>query len=109
MSSQPHRGDDAERALGTDEQLVQVGSDGRCGRPARAHDPSVGEHDLEPDDQVLDLAVTRRVLAGAAAGDPATDGGELEALREVPDAESVTGELGFEVGPERAGAHLDHS
>ena len=89
VGPQPDPGDDAERALRPEEQLVEVGPDGGGRRAAGAHDGAVGEHDLEADDDVLDLAVAGRVLAGAAAGDPAADRGDVEALREVPDAEPV--------------------
>ena len=100
---------DAERALGAEEQLGEVGPDGAGRRAAGAHDRAVGEHDLEADDEVLDLAVAGGVLAGAAAGDPAADGGDVEALREVADADSPWRclQLVLEVGPERAGEHLD--
>ncbi len=108
MGPQPYPGDDAERALGPDEQLGEVGTGGGGGRAARAHDRAVGEHDLEPDDEVLDLAVPGRVLAGPAAGDPSADGGEVEALGEVADAQPVRGlELLLEIGPERPGEDLD--
>ena len=97
-----------ERALGAEEQLVEVGPDGRRGRAAGADHGAVGEDDLEPDDDVLDLAVAGGVLAGAPAGDPAADGGDVEALREVADAEAVPVlQLGLEVRPERAGQDLD--
>ena len=108
MGPQPDPGHDAERALGTEEQLGEVGPDGGGRRAAGAHDGAVGEHDLEPDDEVLDLAVPRRVLAGTATGHPAADGRQVEALREVADAEAVPGlQLGLEVRAERAGQHLD--
>ena len=91
VGPQPHPGDHAERALGADEQLGQIGPDRGRGGAAGADHPAVGEHDLEADHHVLDLAVAGRVLAGAAAGDPAADRGELEALREVADGEPVVG------------------
>ncbi len=107
MRSKPHSCHDPQRALRPDEQLVEVGADGSGRGAAGAHDAAVGEHDLEADDEVLDLAVARRVLAGAATGDPAADRGQVEALREVADAQVVTGEFGLEVGSERAGGDLD--
>ena len=107
MGSEPHRGDDAERALGTDEHLVEVGADRRRRRAAGADHAAVGEHDLEPDDHVLDLPVAGRVLAGAAARDPSADGGQLEALGEVADRQPMRDERGLEVGPERPGVDAD--
>ncbi len=106
--AQPDRGDHAERALAADEHLGEVGSDRRPGRSTGADHRAVGQHDLETDDHVLDLAVAGAVLAGAAAGHPAPDGGDVEALREVADGEAVLRwQLAFEIGPERAGQHLD--
>src|SRR6185436_13532623 len=89
MGPQPHPGDDAEGALGTDEQLVEVGTDGGGRGTAGPHDAPVGEDHLEADRDLLDLAVARRVLPGAATRDPAADGGDVEALREVADAQPV--------------------
>ena len=94
---------DAERALAADEQLGEVGPTAAAGRAAGADDRAVGEHHLEPGDDVLDLAVAGGVLAGAAAGDPAADGRDVEALREVPDGQPVVAELALEIGSERAG------
>ena len=84
---EPGPGDDAERALGPDEQLVEVGADGLAGLPAGADDAAVGQDDLEADDDVLDLAVAVRQLAGAAAGEPAADGGQRHRLRPVAHGE----------------------
>src|SRR5699024_12507896 len=50
---------------------------------------AVGEDGFHPDHHVLDLPVSRAVLAGSSAGDPSTHGRQLVALREVPDAEAV--------------------
>ena len=87
---------------------VRSGPTAAAGAPPVRTTVAVGEHDLEADGDVLDLAVAGRVLAGAAARDPAADRGDVEALREVPDAEAVgLLQLALEVGPERAGEHLD--
>ena len=81
-----------------------------AGAPPVRTTRAVGEHDLQPDRDVLDLAVAGRVLAGAAAGHPTADGGDVEALREVADAQAVLGlQLALEVGAERPGEHLDHA
>ena len=74
VDAQPGLGDDAERALAADEELGEVGAGGGARRRAAgADDAAVGQHDLEADDHVLDLAVAGRVLAGAAAGQPPAD------------------------------------
>ena len=109
MRSEPHPRHDPQRALRPDEQLVEVGADGSRRGAAGAHGAAVGEHDLEADDQVLDLPVAGRVLACAATCGPAADRGQIEALREVADAQVVTGEFVLEVRPERAGRDLDHA
>ncbi len=51
MGAQPDPGDDAERALGTEEELGEVGPDGGRRCAAGAHHGAVGEHDLEADDE----------------------------------------------------------
>ena len=97
-------GDDAERALGPDEELREVRPDGRRGAPpADVHDLAVGEHDGEAAHDVLDLAVAVGVLARAAAGQPPADGGELEGLGEVADGQAGGARRGLELGPEAAG------
>ncbi len=102
------RVNDAERSLRPDEQLGEIRSDRGRRRAAGRDDAAVGEHDLEADDHVLDLAVAGGVLAGAAAGHPATDRGDVEALGEVADRQAVVRvELPLEVGPEHAGLDLD--
>ena len=42
MGLQPRPGDDAERALGAHEELVEVGADRLARLAAGAHDPPVG-------------------------------------------------------------------
>ena len=72
------------------------------------HHRAVGEHDLEPDDHLFDLAVARAVLPGATAGHPSADRGDVEALRKVADGHGASlAQLGLEIGSERAGQHLD--
>ena len=109
MGAQPDAGDDAERALGAEEEAAEVGTGGRGRGDAGADDRAVGQDDLQPGDEVVDLAVAGAVLPGAAAGDPAAHGGDVEALREVPDAQTVPGQIGLEVRTERAGQHLDQA
>ena len=105
---EPDPRDHAERALGTEEELGEIGPD-RGGRStAGAYGRPVGEHDLEADDEVLDLAERVEVLAGASAGHPSAHGREVEALREVPDAEPVALlQLGLQVRSDAPGEDLD--
>ena len=75
--------DHAQRALGADEDLVEVGPDGRPGSAAGVDHPAVGQSDVEADGHVLDLAVAVGELAGGAAGQPAADGRQGDGLRPV--------------------------
>ena len=84
MGAQPGAGDDAERAFRADEELREVGADRGAGAPPVWMRAAVGEHDVEPGDDVLDLAVAGRELAGAPAREPAADGRERDRLRPVP-------------------------
>ena len=69
---------------------------------------AVGEHDVEADDDVLDLAVAGRELARAPAREPAADGRERHRLRPVPAGDAVLGaQLVLEHVAERAGQHVD--
>ncbi len=77
--------DDAERALRADEELGEVRAHRLAGLAAREDPPAVGEHHVEADHDVLDLAVAGRVLAGAAARQPATHGGQRHRLGPVAD------------------------
>ncbi len=102
-------GDDAQRALAAHEELGQVRPGRGAGAGAlRVHDAAVGQDDLEPDDHVLDLSVARRVLPGAPAGQPPTDGGEVHGLGPVPERVAVADltERGLEIGAEGAGPHV---
>ena len=72
MEAQACPRDDPQGSLAADEQLVEVGPDGRARRAAGVHDVPVGERDVEPDDHVLDLPVARRVLPRAPAREPPT-------------------------------------
>ncbi len=108
VHAQAGPGDDPERALAADEQLVEIGSRRLPGVAAGGDHGAVGQHDVEADDHVLDLAVAGRELAGAATGQPAADGREGDRLRPVPAREAVGGaQLVFEVVAEGAGPHVD--
>ena len=107
MSTQPDSSDHSERSFTTEEQLREIGASRRPWRTSGADDASVGEDDFESDDHVLDLAVTRRVLTGAAARDPTTNGRDVETLRKVADRHSVVRESLLEIGSEGAGTDVD--
>ena len=78
------------------------------GEPPVVIGAPVGQHDVEPDDHVLDLAVAGRVLARRPAGQPAADRRQLDRLGPVPQGEPVVRpQLGFELVAERAGQHVD--
>jgi hypothetical protein len=71
-------------------------------------DAAVGQDHFEAEHHVLDLAVARRVLPGAATGEPAANGGEIHRL--WPMAQGVAGahlpERRFEVRAECARPHV---
>jgi hypothetical protein len=107
MDAQCRLGDDAERAFGSDEQLREIGTDRGPRRTSRAHDAAVGQYHFEADDHVLDLAVARRVLAGAPARQPTTNRRQRDRLRPVAEGVAATVKLFFEVVAERAGANRE--
>ena len=79
----------------------------RCEPPVVTSVPSASTTS-RPDDDVLDLAVAGRELAGAAAREPAADGRQRDRLRPVPARDAVLGaQLVLEHVAERAGLHVD--
>ena len=70
-----HRGgDDAERALGADEQLAQAIAGVVLAQPAQAvPDRAVGQHDLQPQHEVAGVAVAHRVVAARVHREDAAD------------------------------------
>ena len=107
VQPEPCTRDHPERALGADEELGEIGPDGGCRSSARAHDATVGEHDLEPGHHLFDLAVARRELAGRPARQPPADGRQLDRLRPVTERVTARPQVGFEHVPEGAGKHLE--
>ncbi len=102
-------GNDAERAFTAHEELGEVGSGGGPRSMSFGpHDAAVGQHHLEPDHHVLDLAVAGRVLAGTAAGQPSADRREIHRLRPVPEGvpRAHPTESRLEIGPEGAGSDI---
>ena len=107
VQAQAGRGDDAEGALAADEELVEVGAGGLAGVALGVDGGAVGQDHVQADDHVLDLAVAGRQLAGAAAGEPAADGGQGHRLRPVAAGEAVArAQLVLEVVAEGAGQHV---
>ena len=68
---------------------VRSGPTAARGAPPVVTSGAVGEHDVEALDDVLDLAVAGRELAGAAAREPAADGRQRHRLRPVPARDAV--------------------
>ncbi len=67
-------GDDAEGALGADEELFEVGAGVVLAERREAvPEGAVGEHDLEPEDLVAHHAVAQHVDAAGVGGDDAAD------------------------------------
>src|SRR5437588_487023 len=61
-----------------------------------------GQQRLTGVDQAAVGGVQRREVSARARGDPAAEGRELERLREVPQRQTVLGELLLEVRADRA-------
>ncbi len=109
MYPEPCLGDHAERALAADEELGEVGPGRRTWPGATgAHDPPVGEHDLEPDGHVLDLPVAVGVLARAPAREPAAHRREVHRLGPVPEGEAVSPQRVLDVRAEGARPEVGH-
>ncbi|MEI2699353.1 MAG: hypothetical protein V9E94_13810 [Microthrixaceae bacterium] len=89
MHLQPRGGDDTEGPFGTNEQLGEI-RPGRGSRvPAGVHGPPVGEHHVQADDDLLDLAVTGGHLARTTTRQPPADRRQRHRLREVPACQAV--------------------
>ena len=87
---------------------VRSGPTAARGAPPVVIERAVGEHDVEAHDDVLDLAVTGRELAGATAREPAADGRQRHRLRPVPARDAVlVAQLVLEHVAERARLHVD--
>ena len=108
MCAQASTDDDAERAFGAHEDLIEIWSRGLPRVAPGVDQRSVGQHDVEPDDDVLDLAVPGGQLTRAATCQPSADGRQRHRLRPVSNGEAVLPlEVGLEVVAERAGKHID--
>ena len=108
VQAQPRTDDHTEGSFGADEALREIGPDRRPRRAAGRHEGAVGEHDVEAGDDVLDLAVSGRELACAAARDPSANRRKRHRLRPVPAGDAVVGaQLVLEHVAERPGLHVD--
>lgn len=102
LQTHPGLGDDAERAFRAEEQAVGRRSGAGCGQPpGRAG--SRGRDHAQGLDEVVDAGAAGGVVAAGPGGQPAAEGGELEALREVAQGEAVGPQLRLQYGAERAG------
>ena len=73
--AQHRRGDDAEGALGADEQLLEVVAGVVLAHdPQAVPDPAVGQHHLEPEDEVAHHAVAQHRRAAGVRRDGAAHG-----------------------------------
>ena len=77
LQAHPRLGDDAENALGADEQAVGAGAGTGAGQAAGGDD-AVRRHHAQRLDEVVDVRVERGEVAAGAGGDPATQRRQLE-------------------------------
>ena len=77
----PDAGDDAQRALGADDQSHQVVARRVGGAAADLHHLAIGQHDFEPERVVGRHAVAQRVRSARVFADVATDRARLLARR----------------------------
>ena len=89
-------GHDPERPLASDEQAGEIGPGRRGRRGPRANDRSAGEHDLEPQDHVLEPPVARGLLPGGARGDPAAHRRDLDRLGEMTERQASSFQIVFQ-------------
>src|SRR5690606_38546257 len=81
------RGDDAEGALGAQDELAQVGSGGRAGGAAGVEGAARGG-ERQGEHHLVEPAVPGGRLAAGAGGGEAADGGPLVGLGEVAEGEA---------------------
>ena len=98
LHAHPRLGDDAEDALGADEQPVGARPGAGAGQAPRLHRAG-GRHDAQAFDEIVDMRVEGREVAARARRDPAAEGRVLEALREVPQRHAVRPSCASSAGP----------
>ena len=96
------RGDHAERALRSEDELAEVGA-GRVRRGRPEVESAAGRGDGEADDERVETAVAGARLAAGPGGGEAADGGVLERLRVVAEGQVVLREQGLGLGAAEAG------
>ena len=73
--------DDAERPLRADDDAGQIVAGVVLGRAAGAHDPAIGQHELDAEDVIDGDAVLERVRPAGVGGHVAADGAGALARR----------------------------
>ena len=105
MNPHPHPGDDAEHALGSGEQLTKVRPGGRGGGAAQIQHARWSDNPHSAD-HVIEAAVTGGVLPGGPGSGETADAGEAEALREMPEGETMLAEQALSLRPGDPGAEF---
>ncbi len=96
-------GEDAEAAFGSEHHFAQIDAGGR-GRKGRDQQRALGRLDAASGEQLLDAAVTQRLLAGRARGDPAAQRRILERLRKMTEGVALRAQLRLQIRTGDAGA-----
>ena len=104
LKPHPGFGDDAEGALGADQQAVGARPRAGARQAARFEHPLRG-HRTQAFDEVVDMGVEGGEMPARAGRDPAAQGGMREGLREVPERQPVGLQLRLQHRAE--GARLD--
>ena len=86
-------GDDAEGALGADEEAGEVGAGRAAADGASADEAAVGKSDLEREHLVAHAAVAAALVAEAVGADRAADAGDGEGPGVVAEDEAVLAQL----------------
>ena len=102
LDAHPGFGDDAEDALAADNHAVGGRAGAAAGESAGFPHAGGGYH-AHGLNEVVDVGVVGGVVSAAAGGNPAAQGGELEALGEVAQGVAVGTELRFQGRAENAG------
>ena len=98
LEAHPRLGDDAERALRAEQHPVGRRARARTGEaPALPH--AARRDHADRLHEVVDVRVQGRVVATGSGREPATEGRELERLREMAQREAVRPQRRLECGP----------
>src|SRR4029078_12718324 len=96
--SHPRLHDDPEAAFAAAEDAIGARTRARTGQTERLQHAG-RSHDPQRLDELVDMRIERRVVPTAARGDPATECGELERLRDVAQRQAARLELVFQRRP----------